>query len=199
MIVDSGFELVGQMMIGLPGSTLSEELETAKFIVDAGASGARIYPTVVFCETELALMCNSGDYTPLSLEDAIERSAAVLAVFEKAGIPVIRIGLCSSDNLLSDKTYFAGPNHPSLGELVVNRFYLDRIIEEGEKLSLTNNDTLIVSVSRGSLSKAVGQRRINKNKIREFFGIKDLKIKEDPNIKGYAIKLERETEVQKCI
>jgi len=41
------------MMIGLPYSTLETELATADFIINCGASAARIYPTVVFRDTEL--------------------------------------------------------------------------------------------------------------------------------------------------
>ena len=74
LIVESGLELVGQMMIGLPGSDLDSELETARFIINAGARAARIYPTIVFRETELCQMTHDGEYTPLSLDDAISRS-----------------------------------------------------------------------------------------------------------------------------
>lgn len=52
LIVERGFELVGQMMIGLPGSTAESELATADFIIRSGASGARVYPTVVFPDTK---------------------------------------------------------------------------------------------------------------------------------------------------
>ena len=65
MIVNAGLDLVGQMMIGLPGSTLEDELQTARFIVKSGAKGARIYPTVVFYDTELCEMSRRGEYTPL--------------------------------------------------------------------------------------------------------------------------------------
>ena len=126
MIVDQGFELVGQMMIGLPGSDLEKELMTADFIISMGAVGARIYPTVVFCDTELSLMTRLGEYKPLSLDEATERSARVFDRFVKAGVKVIRIGLCSGENLSSDKTYFAGPNHPALGELVLNNYYYNK-------------------------------------------------------------------------
>ena len=74
MIVDAGLELVGQMMTGLPSATEEDEIKTAEAIVNMGASAARIYPTVVFKGTELARMAERGEYTPLSREEAIERS-----------------------------------------------------------------------------------------------------------------------------
>ena len=111
MIKERGFSLVGQMMIGLPGSTLEKEKETAEFICESGADGARIYPTVVFKDTELCHMAECGEYTPLDLEDAIFRTAEVLKIFNDHKVKVIRVGLCASENLSSPDSYFAGPNH----------------------------------------------------------------------------------------
>ena len=127
LIVSYGFTLIGQMMIGLPDSTLESEIKTAEFIINSGASGARIYPTVVFHSTELCEMARRGEYTPLSLTDAVVRSATVMKRFVEAGVEVIRVGLCSSENLSQDTTYFAGPNHPALGELVENELYYEII------------------------------------------------------------------------
>ena len=93
MIVNQGFNLIGQMMVGLPGADLESELETARFIVASGAAGARIYPTVVFRDTELCDMTNGGFYKPLSVEEAVYRSARVLEIFLDGGVEVIRIGL----------------------------------------------------------------------------------------------------------
>ena len=50
-----GFSLVGQMMVGLPGSDMRKELQTARDIVGFGCDGARIYPTVVFSGTRVLL------------------------------------------------------------------------------------------------------------------------------------------------
>ena len=38
-----------------------------------GASEARIYPTVVFEDTELLSMTERGEYKPLSLDEAVEQ------------------------------------------------------------------------------------------------------------------------------
>ena len=78
---DAGFSLIGQMMIGLPRSTPKTEMDTARIICSLCADGARVYPTVVFAQTELAKMSESGEYIPLSLEDAVERTKNVLDIF----------------------------------------------------------------------------------------------------------------------
>ena len=167
-IVEAGFELVGQMMIGLPGSTLEKELECADFIIKSGAVGARIYPTVVFYETELCEMAKSGLYEPISLEDAVIRCARVFEKFYEAGVTVIRIGLHSSENLTSSESCFGGPNHPALGELVINEFFFERISKKLMEYDLKNK-TVKVCVAKGALSKAVGQKQKNKKRLAADF------------------------------
>ena len=190
IIVESGIELVGQMMIGLPGSTLESELETAQFIADMGATSARIYPTVVFRETELCSMAQSGNYTPLSLGEAVKRSAAVLKLLRARNISVIRIGLCASENLSSESTYYAGPNHAALGELVENEYYLGLIKEEVNKIQDRDTEANItVAVSRGALSKAIGQRKSNIIQLSQEFPNAKIRILEDASVGLHRVKV----------
>ena len=192
LITEYGFSLVGQMMIGLPGSTLEKELETASFIIDSGANGARIYPTVVFYDTELCEMSVSGKYEPLSLSDAIYRSAKVLEKFVDNSIDVIRIGLCSSDNLIDEEKYYSGPNHPALGELVESAMLYNKITSLLDKNRSYSDSIVKISVPKGCLSKAIGQKKSNKYRLISEYGIADLNITEDESLSGYELKIEEE-------
>ena len=197
MIVDAGFNLVGQMMIGLPGSSLENELETARFIVDVGATGARIYPTVVFYDTELCEMAESGEYAPLKLEDAVARSAKVLEIFVTNNVDVIRIGLCSSENLSSEEKYYAGPNHSALGEMVEGELYYNTI-KRMLDVELPSSDTnLLVSVAKGCISKTVGQNKRNKLRLIREYGLADLIVTENDNLSGYEVMIKQERK-RKC-
>lgn len=198
MIVDFGFELVGQMMIGLPGSTAESEEETADFIIASGASAARIYPTVVFRDTELCHMTESGVYTPLTLDEAVNRTANVLIKLRGAGIEVIRVGLCATENLESDKTYFAGPNHPALGELVENEVYYRLIKNEISKIPDTAGKELTVFVAKGEMSKAVGQKRKNKIRLVKEFGLYDVRFLEDGTLYPNTVRVLRKERKDKC-
>ena len=192
LIVNRGFRLVGQMMIGLPGSDENSEVETARFIIDHGATGARIYPTVVFYGTELCEMAQHGDYSPISTEEAVQRSAKVLQLFKDNGVEVIRIGLCASENLASEDKYYAGPNHPALGEMVENAVYYNKIVDELGSKTSCNGNILHVYVAKGCLSKAIGQKKSNVDKLIRNFGFSDVKVKEDGNLIGYELKIEEE-------
>ena len=189
MVKEAGFELIGQMMIGLPSSDLNTEIMTARRIIELGADGARVYPTVVFYNTELAEMTKRGDYSPISNEDAVMRTKEVLKIFDECGVPCIRVGLCASDNLADDSHVLAGANHPSIGEMARSEVYFDRICDEIERMGVGGGE-LTVYVARGCVSKAVGQKKRNKERICQKYGFKKVKVLEKNQIMGYNIILE---------
>ena len=190
LIKARGLNLGGQMMIGLPGATSSDEIECAEFIASS-CDEARIYPTLVFKGTELASFCDRGEYAPLSLDEAIERSAAVFRIFAESGVKVLRIGLCDSENLHSDETYYAGPNHAAMGELVVSEYYYLKLKEAIKKQKKVNN-SVSVKVAVGHTSKLIGQHRKNKIRLRSELGINRIRVVESQDIPEYSLALEAE-------
>ena len=192
LILKHGFTLVGQMMIGLPGASEESEIKTAEFIISQGASFARIYPTVVFKNTELCCMTERGEYIPISLEDAVRRSARVKKMFIDAGVEVIRIGLCATENLTSRDTYFAGPNHPAIGELVENEIYYSIIKKELSVFCKNyDGDDVTVYIPRASLSKAGGQKNKNKLRLQKEFLLSNIRFLEKEELSEYCISIER--------
>ncbi len=189
-IVARGFDLVGQMMIGLPSSTLEDEIFTARQIVECGAVGARIYPTVVLQQTELKDYCCQGMYEPLGVEDAVYRSKEVMKIFIEGKVDVIRVGLHASENLVSSETYYAGPNHSALGELVYGELYYDieknTLSELGEDLS---GRCVTIYVPAGATSKAVGQKKKNIIRLKEEFKLLDINVECDASLSDYQIKI----------
>lgn len=185
-VVNAGFSLTGQMMIGLPNATAESERETAKQICDLGAESARIYPTVVFYGTPLADLTQRGNYRPLSVEDAAARSADVLRVFLERNVDVIRIGLCASESLTSPEQVLAGPNHPALGELVWNEYYYQKIYENIQQKGLFGKEVTL-TVPTGHLSKVIGQRRVNLQRIFEKTQTRVVKVSESENAAGILV------------
>ena len=167
MLQKAGYTVVGQTMIGLPGSTLQSEIDTAEKLCLIGVQGARIYPTVVFADTALCDMMKKGRYAPLLLADAIARSAAVLDVFLRHGVQVIRIGLCASDNLTDPEKAVAGANHPALGELVRAELYYQKL---RNLLAGAEAPVQTVYIPARELSMAIGQHRQNLLRLQGEFG-----------------------------
>ena len=102
LLKSEGFSVVGQMMTGLPGADIESEKETARVICSEGADGSRIYPCIVFKNTPLEEMTKRGEYIPLTVEEAVERSAAVYRIFFENGVEGLKIGLHESENLHGD-------------------------------------------------------------------------------------------------
>jgi len=181
-----GFELVGQMMTGLPGSSYEKEIFTASEICRMGADAARIYPTVVFYDTELCDMAKNNVYTPMSIEQSVESAYNVYKVFMQNGVDVIRCGLCAADNLFEEDTVYSGGYHEALGELVESRIFYDKITE---KLTAELTNEISIVVARGMTSRAVGHKKENKIKLYENYGIKKMTITESSELSGFEVKI----------
>jgi len=191
LIKERGFSLVGQMMIGLPRSTVEDEIMTARELVSLGCDSARIYPTVVFCDTELSDMM--GDtYTPLTEREAVERSLEALEVFVQNGIPVIRLGLQSADNLFEEGAIVGGDYHSAIGELVYSELYFKRICEyiDGNfDVPEVRGRQIKIHVPKGEVSKASGQKRANKIRLTEKYGFAGIKICECEDLLKYSVRV----------
>ncbi len=92
LVQEKGFELILQLMVGLPGDSREKSLRSARAVAALGPQGVRLYPVCVLRGTPLFAMMERGEYTPLTLEEGVEWSADALEVFQEKEIPVIRRG-----------------------------------------------------------------------------------------------------------
>lgn len=164
LIKEYGIELGIQVMIGLPGSSFESDIETAKKVVEIGPDIARIYPTLVIKETEMAEMYLKGEYHPISMEEAVRRTKEIYSLFELAEINVVRVGLQPSDDLREEGNVLAGPFHSAFRELVEGEIYYSFLneIKNREK-------NLKVEANEKNISKIIGIKRINKEKLGKEF------------------------------
>lgn len=184
-----GFSLVGQMMVGLPKSTLQNEEFTAKELCRLKVDAVRIYPTVVFYDTELCEMAKSGLYVPLNNDEAVMRSKELIKIFDEHDVECIRVGLCASENLSSEETVFGGANHSAIGELAMGEVFFDKMCEKIEKAGDVSGKRIIFYVPHGATSKAIGQRRKNVERIIKKYSPISVKVLEKNEIMSYNIKM----------
>ncbi|MBP3495436.1 MAG: radical SAM protein [Clostridia bacterium] len=190
-------KFIGQMMIGLPGASLEDETHCAKEICRMGAVGSRIYPTIVFKNTELEKMTKNNEYIPLNLDDAIDRSATALKIFVENNVKCIRIGLCDSENLHSESSYVAGPNNASIGEMVKSKLFYTFISEKIQKSHIKGKG-LIIECAKGLVSQVVGNKKRNIIELKDKFGIDFIKVIENDRLFSYEIEI-REMEENSCV
>ncbi len=175
LIKSQGFQLILQMMTGLPGDDAEKSIETAKRIISLCPDGVRVYPTVILRETRLMELWESGLYAEHTVEDAVELGARLLELFENAGIPVIRFGLNPSDELSGGEAA-GGAYHPALGELVRSRVYFNRA--RAIIASEPHCTDVVLGVNPGCVSFMTGQKRQNIEKLCREFALSTLKVRE---------------------
>ena len=175
LIKDAGFDLILQMMTGLPGDTDESCIETAKKIISLSPNGVRIYPTVIVRDTVLCDMWRAGTYKEHTVEDAVRVCSKIVPLFNEAGIPIIRMGLNPTEDL-SGGDALAGAYHPALGELVHSRIMLQkaRRLLAGVK----PGSRVVLGVNRSDVSKMIGQHRCNVDALVSELSLRELKIHE---------------------
>jgi len=186
-----GFTLGHQMMVGLPESTRQDELETAIALCKLKPKMVRIYPVLVVKNTELETMYKNGEYEPLTLEQAVDRSKEIYYIFNKKKIDIIRLGLQTTEtinNPKSDKSEIvAGPFHPAFRQLVEASIWYDAMVNK-IKTTTSKAKLIEISVNPENINNAVGHKRENIQKIKELYDV-DIKIVGDETLRPEKIEL----------
>lgn len=193
LVSSHGFQLGLQMMAGLPGDNPDKAIETARELAVLKPDFVRIYPVLVIKGTELADMYLAGDYRPWDLLTTVEVCKDLLKLFAQENIPVIRIGLQTSEQVSLQGDVIAGPFHPALRELVESAWARERIEEllrqEGLELSgASQARQVVLQVSSRDISIVRGQHNCNICYFRRVWGI-SLKVVGDPDLPRRAIML----------
>ena len=159
-----GIPFTLQMMTGLYKDTAEKSKETARELALLKPDEVRIYPTLVIADTELETLYNKGEYTPQTLDEAIELSSWLLDFFQQENnIRVIRLGLHNEDGLADN--IIAGPYHPAFRELCEGYSLYSNILDEMVSQKTKKADVLIAN---RDISKLTGHGGYYINKLKDL-------------------------------
>ena len=167
LIKDEGFTLGIQLMIGLPGDTKEKSVISAQKAAALSPSLARLYPTVILEDTQLAEMYRNGAYKGISEDEAVDTCKDMYRILTDAGIKVMRVGLKSTD-LVTNSSDLGGNYHPAFRQLVEGQIAKEDMLKEIEKLP-KNIRNITFSASPKSFSNMIGHKGINKKYFEEKF------------------------------
>jgi histone acetyltransferase (RNA polymerase elongator complex component) len=174
LVKASGMGLVLQMMTGLPGASPELDYHTAEALAALQPDGVRVYPTVILRSTALEALWRAGKYRAHTVSDAVETCAPIAALFLRAGIPILRLGLNPTE-ALSGGEAVGGAYHPALGELVYSKLYLDLAREKLRALPRRPRQVeLLVASSR--VSQMTGRKKSNLLALRWEFGLEGISV-----------------------
>ena len=164
----AGYRTGIQLMLGLPGDSARGALESARTVAGLKPDIVRIYPTLVINGSPLAQAFKSGQYQPLTLTEAVYQARALLRLFHRQHINVIRMGLQATDGLDDPAVVLGGPYHPAFGHLVYASLYLDAarlLLERAKPLP----EAPILRVPPRELSRLQGLGKENRTALRQRF------------------------------
>lgn len=172
------FELGFQVMIGLPKSTLIQEVDSINKLLKFNPKQLRIYPVYVLEESKLFDMYIDKKYVPLTLNKAVLRTTEVVKECAKSNVQIIRIGLQSSDEITSNNNKLIGPVSDNFAEYVLSKIVLSKLENEViNKLKVESVDNFFeLYVDKRYISIVSGPNRINKKYLESKYKI-NIKIK----------------------
>jgi histone acetyltransferase (RNA polymerase elongator complex component) len=170
-----------QMMIGLPDDEPDKMMKTGQRIANLRPDFVRIYPTLVIKGSPLARWYQAGKYRPLSIGTAVTLVKDLYLLFQKAAIPVIRMGLQHDEGFDDPETIMAGPYHPAFGHLVYSEIFLDCACKAiaAEK---RRGHKIQISVHPRNVSRMRGLKNKNIRQLNQLFHLKSVDIISDPGI-----------------
>lgn len=186
-----GFNLGHQMMVGLPESSEKDDVQTAKDLIKLKPKMVRIYPVLVIKGTELEQEFNKGDFIPLTVGQAVERSKEIVKMFNKKHIHVIRVGLQNTETITDtsekESEVISGPYHPAFGQLVEDGIWYDKIVNKIKKI---NAKVIRVEIEANSkdINNIVGHKKENINKLKDTYAV-IAKVKKNEKIKPGKFKI----------
>ena len=184
LIRRKGFILGHQMMVGMPESTVKDEIKTAEDLIRLKPKMVRIYPVLVIKGTELARQYSKGDYKALTIEQAVERCKDIYYLFSRNNIDVIRIGLQPSGEIMDPtkdgSSVLAGPFHPAFRQLVESSMWYDSI-EERIKEFNSKIKKIEIRVNSEDVNNVIGNKKENIIKLKDKYEL-DTVIKADDTI-----------------
>lgn len=187
-----GFILGHQMMVGLPESTKQDEINTAKELIRLRPKIVRIYPVLVIKDTELADEYERGDYTPLTVGQAVERCKDIVDLFNRNKINVIRVGLQNTEEITDPGTekssVITGPYHPAFRQLVESSMWYDSIVNKIKKVNAKVKKVKIIA-NDVNVNNIIGHKKENIEKLKDVYDV-EVVIEKSEEIKPGKFKIE---------
>ncbi len=168
LIKEHNFNIGIQIMVGMPKQSFESLQLTVEKVLTLNPDLVRIYPLLVIKDTPLEASFKTGEFSPLSLEVAVEQAAYAYEVFTNASINVIRVGLQPDEELCKEGNIIAGPFHPAMGELVQSRVYFNKIARAVKDLEFTEGDELVLKYNELDESKLRGQKNSNLEALKQL-------------------------------
>ena len=137
-------------------------------------------------------MYKKGEYTPLSINQAVERCKEVVKLFNDKNIEVIRIGLQNTEEItdpsIESSQVVTGPYHPAFRQLVESSMWYDTIVSDIKKIN-TKVVKIKILANPTNINNIIGHKKDNVIKLKETYDL-DVVVEEKEDIKPGKFEIE---------
>ena len=170
-------ELGFQIMVGLPKSTLELEIKSILKLLKFNPKQLRIYPVYVLEKSQLYDMYLKNKYIPLTLDEAVTRTAEVIKICACSDVQIIRIGLQSTKEIAANNSKIVGPVSDNFAEYALSKIVLEKLEKEIiNKIKVDNVENIKqkveLIVNKRYISIVIGPNKINKIYLQKKYNIK---------------------------
>lgn len=186
------YKIGAQVMVGLPWDTPESLMDSTRQVAALEPDYARIYPLLILKGSPVQGWYQKGAYHPLSLNQSVALSAAMVRLFEQENVKVIRIGLQASDMMEDDSQVVAGPWHPAFGHLVFSEIMFEdacRLIDRHIIRPSGRIVDICLEVNPKSESRLRGDKNGNIKRLMARYPGVSIHISKNPALEGGNIRV----------
>jgi histone acetyltransferase (RNA polymerase elongator complex component) len=188
LLKDQGLAAGIQLMPGLPGDTPAKSLDSLERVLALKPDFLRIYPTLVIAGTPLEDLYVRGTYLPMTLDGAVQLCKVMLVESLRSNVPVIRMGLQPTADLMTEGVIVAGPWHPAFRQMVEAELCFD-LINVMIHGAVPWDDKVTVFCCPSRVSDVAGQRRANAERLWRQLGIRITAVRPDPELSPVELRV----------
>lgn len=163
-LVEEGFHVALQFMVGLPNETMDDVQTTVQHMVRLKPYYIRIYPLVVLEDTDLGEKYKKHNFSPVLFEEALDRTVFIYLHALKHNIKVAKMGL--TDNEIIKEKVLAGQYHPAYGYMVKSRAFYLAIIAKLCAVPVKGN-TVTIHLNHRDIPHLLGNKRMHITRFEE--------------------------------
>jgi histone acetyltransferase (RNA polymerase elongator complex component) len=156
------FNVGHQLMLGLPFETFNSFAATVNETVILRPDFVRLYPLIIFKNTQLEAYYKLGLFVPCGLNDLIKRGAYALFRFKQAGIDVIRVGLTGFVDKADVSFDYAMDDYKGVMQSFLWREFIKQMINQGQVARVPKAVSRVtVECSAADYQAVVGHKKEN--------------------------------------
>lgn len=170
------FNVSSNLMIGLPESTVRDDLDTAKDLIKLKINKVNISVAIVEKGSNLQYLLEKGEYTVPNNIQVIEELKEIIQIFNKKKILINEIG----SHIVEEKNIYKGLNTKKLEKMVKSAIWYDNIVTKIKNFNVKVKEVEI-QVNPEDVENVIGYEKENLSKLKNIYDV-DLIIRKNEKV-----------------